>query len=162
MFLSRRSTQAEYSDSPALPIEMVAQNYADLGKINRLFAFAEPFQRPMVNWLGKDKTQNLVLLDLGAGDGSLGRTLEKWARKKGWKWTVTSLDLNQNALRLNADGRNVIASVLALPFPDGSFDVVIASQMTHHLDSEQDVTLHFAEAWRVALTGLFLTDLHRN
>ena len=162
MFLSRRSTQAEYSDSPALPIETVAQNYADLGKINRLFAFAEPFQRPMVNWLGQDKVQDLELLDLGAGDGSLGCTLESWARKKGWNWKVTSLDLNRNALRLNPDGRNVIGSVLALPFPDESFDVIIASQMTHHLDTDQDVTLHFAEAWRVARTGLFLTDLHRN
>src|SRR3954467_3378272 len=101
MFLSRRSTQAEYSDSPALPIEIVAQNYADLGKINRLFAFAEPFQRPMVNWLGKDRVQKLPLLDLGAGDGSLGRQLQTWAQRKGWQWAVTSLDSNRNALRLN-------------------------------------------------------------
>jgi hypothetical protein len=162
MFLSRRSTQAEYSDSPALPPEAVAKNYSDLGKINRLFAFAEPFQRPMVHWLGKDKLHHLELLDLGAGDGSLGRTLETWARKKGWEWKVTSLDLNRNALRLNPGGRNVIGSVLALPFPSASFDVVIASQMTHHLDREEEVALHFAEAWRVARRGIFFTDLHRN
>jgi SAM-dependent methyltransferase len=162
MFLSRRSTQAEYSDSPELPFETVAQNYADLGKINRLFAFAEPFQRPMVTWLGKANVAKLHLLDLGAGDGSLGRALEAWARNKNWDWKVTSLDFNRNALRLNPQGRNVIASVLSLPFADSTFDVVIASQMTHHLDRAEDVVQHFSEAWRVSRTGLFFTDLHRN
>ncbi|HUR44584.1 MAG TPA: methyltransferase domain-containing protein [Candidatus Saccharimonadales bacterium] len=162
MFLSRRSTQAEYSDAPGLPFEVVAQNYADLAKINRLFAFAEPFQRCMVNWLGKDNVKTLRLLDLGAGDGSLGRTLESWASKKGWQWSVTSLDLNSEALRLNPGRRNVVGSVLALPFTDACFDVVIASQMTHHIDRQEDVACHFREAWRVTRGALFLTDLHRN
>jgi 2-polyprenyl-3-methyl-5-hydroxy-6-metoxy-1,4-benzoquinol methylase len=162
MFLSRRSTQAEYSDAPGLAFEHVAQNYSDLGKINRLFAFAEPFQRAMVNWLGRDRVKELRILDLGAGDGSLGRTLEAWAKKKGWTWTVTSLDFNEAGLRLNEGRRNVRGSVTALPFADDSFDVVIASQMTHHLDAEEDVRRHFQEAWRVTRDALFITDLHRN
>lgn len=162
MFLSRRSTQAEYSDAPELTFEQVAQNYADLGKINRLFAFAEPFQRAMVNWLGRDQVRTLRILDLGAGDGSLGRTLETWSRKKGWEWSVTNLDFNATGLRLNTGGRNVRGSVTALPFADESFDLVIASQMTHHLDTEEDVRRHFQEAWRVTRDAIFITDLHRN
>ncbi|MDB6033726.1 MAG: Methyltransferase type 11 [Verrucomicrobiales bacterium] len=162
MFLSDRSTQAEYSDAPGLSPEHVARNYADLAKINRLFAFAEPFQRSMVNWLGRDKVQSLKILDLGAGDGSLGRALETWAKRKGWNWSVTNLDFNENALRIHGAASNVRASVTALPFADNSFDVVIASQMTHHLDTDDDVTKHFAEAWRVTRDALFFTDLHRN
>jgi hypothetical protein len=40
--------------------------------------------------------------------------------------------------------------------------LVIASQMTHHLDSDADICRHFAEAERVARTAVFLNDLHRN
>jgi 2-polyprenyl-3-methyl-5-hydroxy-6-metoxy-1,4-benzoquinol methylase len=162
MFLSRRSTQAEYSDAPDLSPEHVARNYADLGKINRLFAFAEPFQRSMVNWLGRDQVQSLKILDLGAGDGSLGRALETWARKKNWRWEVTNLDFNESALHLHNVGRNVRGVVTALPFADNSFDLVIASQMTHHIDASQNVIKHFQEAWRVTRNAMFFTDLHRN
>jgi hypothetical protein len=162
MFLSRRSTQAEYSDAPGLSPGHVARNYADLGKINRLFAFAEPFQRSMVHWLGRDHVESLKILDLGAGDGSLGRTLETWAKRKGWNWSVTNLDFNETALRLHNAGQNVRGSVTALPFADGSFDLVLASQMTHHLDTDEEVRQHFAEAWRVTRDALFFTDLHRN
>ena len=101
MFLSRRSTQAEYSDAPGLSLEHVTQNYADLGKINRLFAFAEPFQRSMIHWLGREDARSLEILDLGAGDGFLGRTLEAWAQKRNWNWRVTNLDFNENALRIH-------------------------------------------------------------
>jgi len=49
----------------------------------------------------------------------------------------------------------------ALPFADDSFDVVIASQMTHHLTNEE-AAQHFREAWRVTRDALFLADVHRN
>jgi len=74
---------------------------------------------------------------------------------------VTNLDLNVCALQLNPGGRNVAGTVGALPFSDDSFDVVIASQMTHHLTDEEAVQ-HFREAWRVTRNALFLTDAHRN
>jgi 2-polyprenyl-3-methyl-5-hydroxy-6-metoxy-1,4-benzoquinol methylase len=56
----------------------------------------------------------------------------------------------------------VVGSALDLPFADQSFDVVIASQMTHHLDQPAEVIRHFAEAWRVARLGVVISDLHRN
>lgn len=161
MFLSRRSTQAEYSDDLALPAAVVARNYRELARINRLFHFADPFQRILAGWLGHDQVKSLSILDLGAGDGSLGRTLEKWSAKRGWQWRVTNLDFNPLALHLNPAGRNVTGSVLALPFADNSFDVVIASQMTHHLTDPQ-TEQHFREAWRVTRDALLLNDLHRN
>jgi len=50
---------------------------------------------------------------------------------------------------------------LQLPFADGSFDLVVASQMTHHLADEQ-VVQHWREAWRVTRDAMFICDLHRN
>jgi SAM-dependent methyltransferase len=162
MFLARRSVQAEYFDNPGRSLAEVAEGYRQLGRINRLFLFADPFQRLLSNWLGPEKCRELSVLDLGAGDGSLGRELTRWAARRRWVWHVTNLDVSPLALRLNGEGRNVVGSVLSLPFRDESFDVVIASQMTHHLRDEEAVTQHFREAWRVTRDAIFVSDVHRN
>jgi 2-polyprenyl-3-methyl-5-hydroxy-6-metoxy-1,4-benzoquinol methylase len=161
MFLSQRVTQAEYCDRTDLPSSEVADNYRQLARFNRLLLVTDPFQRLLVRWLGRGHVKKLSMLDLGAGDGSIGRSIESWARHHGWDWRVTNLDLNFGALRLNPGGRNVAGAVDALPFADDCFDVVIASQMTHHLSDEEAVR-HFREAWRVTRDALFLTDAHRN
>jgi hypothetical protein len=161
MFLRQRATQAEYCDQPDLPPAEVADNYRQLARFNRLVLAADPFQRLLVRWLGRDQVRTLSILDLGAGDGALGQTIEAWARRYGWTWRVTNLDVNFAALKLGRRPRSLAASVSALPFADGSFDVVMASQMTHHL-TEEEVVRHFREAWRVTRDALFLADTHRN
>ena len=55
----------------------------------------------------------------------------------------------------------VTGSALQLPFADGSFDLVVASQMTHHL-TDEEVVQHWREAWRVTRDAIFICDLHRN
>ena len=161
MFFSRRATQAEYCDQPDLPAADLADNYRQLGRFNRLALATDPFQRLLVRWLGRGNVTKLSLLDLGAGDGSIGRSIEIWARRHGWDWRVTNLDANRGALGLGANRRNVAASVCALPFTDDSFDVVMASQMTHHL-TDEEVVGHFREAWRVSRDAVFFVDAHRN
>ncbi len=161
MFLSARSTQAESFDSPGRPAAEIEAGYRQLARANRLFFFSHPFVFTLPRLLGVARCRALTLLDVGAGDGLLGRRLEAWAQRRGWRWEVTNLELNPHALALNPSGRNVTGSALALPFPDAHFDVVIASQMTHHL-SDAEVVTHFREAWRVARQAVLLSDLHRN
>jgi ubiquinone/menaquinone biosynthesis C-methylase UbiE len=160
MFLSRRSTQAEYFDAER-PLAELQQFYRSLAIVNSLFMAGEPFQRYIPRLVGQKNVHNLSLLDLGAGDGSLGRSLTLWAARRGWTWRVVNVDMNAEALGLNGSGQNIAGSVLALPFQDSSFDVVIASQMTHHLD-EAAVPQHLREAWRVARQAILISDLHRN
>lgn len=160
MFFPRRATQAEYFDSPQRTHAELVEGYASLARVNRLFQFADPFQRLLPKFVGLDHCRQLSILDLGAGDGSLGRTLTDWAGQKGWKWEITNLDINGDALKLNPAGRNVVGSALALPFADNSFDVVIGSQMTHHF-SDNEIVTHFREAWRVARRAIYVSDLHR-
>jgi len=160
MFLARRTTQAEYFDAER-PSAELAELFRALQRINRLFVFAEPFKRCLPRLLGEAGRGKASILDLGAGDGSLGRVLCDWADKRGWQWRVTNFDLSPPALRLNPAGRNVAGSVLALPFRADSFDIVIASQMTHHL-TDEETRQHLVEAWRVARHGVLLSDLHRN
>ncbi len=45
MFLSQRTTQAEYCDRLDLPLSEVANNYRRLARFNRLLLVSDPFQR---------------------------------------------------------------------------------------------------------------------
>jgi Methylase involved in ubiquinone/menaquinone biosynthesis len=161
MFFSRRATQAEYFDLPDRSHKELVEGYDSLAKVNRMLVFAEPFQRYLPRYFGHDQCANLSFLDVGAGDGLLGRVLSQWAREKhGWNWEFTNLDICAAALKLNPDGNNVVGSALDIPFPDQSFDIVVASQVTHHF-SDDDVVRHLSEAWRVARRGIYFSDLHR-
>ena len=95
MFLSQRATQAEYCDRLDLPLNEVADNYRQLARFNRLLLVTDPFQRLLVRWLGRGHVKKLSMLDLGAGDGSIGRSIEAWALRHGWDWRVTNLDLRR-------------------------------------------------------------------
>jgi len=162
MFFGRRSTQAEYLDTPGRSPAEIAADYRELGRVNRLFKFSHPFQWVLTRRLGRSRCPQLKLLEAGAGDGMLGRDLTNWGGQRGRRWQVTNLDLNPAALRLSAHSPGVAGSVLELPFADGSFDGVLCSQMTHHLATDHEVAQHFREAWRVTRDILIICDLHRN
>lgn len=162
MFLRCRATQAEYFDAPERTLEEVRDSYHWLGRVNRLTRFERPFRIWIPRLLGEPVCQSLRIVDLGAGDGALGRTLREWAASQGWDWRFTNVDLNPIASQLNPHGDNVTASVLDLPFEDGAFDLAIGTTMTHHLQTDAEVIQHFREAWRVARRGVVLCDMHRN
>ena len=161
MFLRQRSTQAEHFDLPDRTEAEVSAAFRDLNRLNALFRFSHPFTAVLPGWLGRKNCERLKILDVGAGTGLLGKTLTEWARRQGWHWHFTNLDNNPVALKIGGHPGSVVGSALRLPFADGSFDLVVASQMTHHLTDEQVVT-HWCEAWRVTRDAVFISDLHRN
>jgi SAM-dependent methyltransferase len=161
MFLSHRSKQAEYFDLPDRTEAEIAASFRDLNRVNCFFRFSHPFESALPQWLGRKNCERLDILDVGAGTGLLGKKLTEWARRRGWQWRFTNLDTNLLALKIGGRPDSVVGSALQLPFADGSFDLVVASQMTHHLTDEQIVT-HWREAWRVTRDAIFICDLHRN
>jgi SAM-dependent methyltransferase len=161
MFLRHRSTQAEYFDLPGRTEAEITASFHDLNRVNSLFRFSHPFETVLPQWLGGKKCEKLEILDVGAGTGLLGKTLTAWARQRGWQWHFTNLDTNALALKIGDLPDGIVGSALQLPFAGGSFDLVVASQMTHHLTDEQIVT-HWREAWRVTRDAIFICDLHRN
>lgn len=161
MFLRHRSTQWEYIDLPDRTQAEVAASFRDLNRVNAFFHFSHPFEAALPRWLGKKNCERLDILDVGAGTGLLGEKLTEWARRRGWQWHFTNLDTNPLALKIGNRPDSIVGSALQLPFADGSFDLVVASQMTHHLTDEQIVT-HWREAWRVTRDAIFICDLHRN
>lgn len=149
----------EEFDSATLSKAQIDAGYADLMRVNRFFRFAEPFQRHIPGILGEAACRQLRFLDVGAGPGQLSDELKLWSASRGWDWSFVDTDLKAEALQ---SGRSVVCTATALPFADNSFDVVIATQMTHHLESEAEVIRHFVEAYRVSSKLVLFYDLHRN
>lgn len=162
--LANRSRQAENFDRPNRPLDEVARDYRQLSRVNRFFHFVQPFGS-LIEQHGGGAVGSMDILDIGSGDGSLGRALHRMAARKGWEWRFTNLDINRQACGLQARSngfRAVVGSALSLPFNPDRFDAVIASQMTHHFDRGEEVVRHFSEAWRVTRGLLIISDLHRS
>jgi 2-polyprenyl-3-methyl-5-hydroxy-6-metoxy-1,4-benzoquinol methylase len=161
MFFNERSTQAESFDKLDRPAVETEVAFRELDRLNRFFRFQHAFASRLPPWLGRDRCRYLKILDVGAGTGFLGKKLSAWAREQGWNWHFTNLDLNPVVLKSCPPADPVVGSALDLPFANGSFDLVIASQMTHHL-TNAEITTHWREAWRVSNDAIFICDIHRN
>jgi SAM-dependent methyltransferase len=161
LLLRESSTQTECFDLPDRAESETVAEFHELDRLNRVFRFDHVFEWALPKWLGEDRCARLEILDVGAGTGLLGKRLSDFARRRGWDWRFTNLDSNPFGLRDGNAPNPVVGSALKLPFADGEFDLVVASQMTHHL-SNADAVAHWREAWRVTRDGLFISDLHRN
>ena len=162
MFFSQRSHEVEYFDRAECSKAETSIYYEWLERLNVRVGTDSTYLRHLPKIIGETECRRLSILDLGAGNGSLGIHLCRRAVRRGWSWDATNLDTNVAALSMNRSGQNVGGSVTALPFADASFDVVIASTMTHHLETEAEVARHFQEAARVAKRAILICDLYRN
>lgn len=108
--------------------------------------------------------EDMVIADLGAGDGYLSREISKHVRK------VAAIDISAEMLKelrkkSRDEGINNIETVesdgLDVPFPDSSFDMVCASMYLHHIE---EPALAIKEMHRVLKPGgiVFLADFHEH
>lgn len=71
------------------------------------------------------------VLELGCGLGILARQLLQFGN------TVTGLDISEAAItHLPEEIKGVVATLPDLPFPDYSFDVVVATEVLEHIDND--------------------------
>lgn len=99
--------------------------------------------------------ENASVLDVGCGNGFLSAALEKKFGK------VAGLDYSQQMLDVNPCRNKYLGLSTALPFPDKSFDIVVAANILHHLaESERIKTL--SEMTRVARAAVVSFEPNRN
>ncbi|MCC6283845.1 MAG: methyltransferase domain-containing protein [Phycisphaerales bacterium] len=111
------------------------------------FADPEPLAEQILTTCGGGR-----ILDVGCGMGLLARTLlRKGVDARGVDVAPAPVE---EANRL-APGRFQVASILDLPFDDGSFDTVVSTDCLEHI-REEDVPRALAELARVTRHGAFV------
>jgi SAM-dependent methyltransferase len=123
--------------------------------------------RPLFHELArgaKRGTQTAVtLLDIGTGLADLPWRAREIARRRGLDLRTIGVD---GAFTLLRSARHrlthaVCGDAVTLPFADASVDIVLCSQLLHHFDRDQALSL-IAELDRVARLRVVISDLRRS
>lgn len=93
-------------------------------------AFAEPKLELILEHIPSARSEELTMLEIGAGNGYLSHTLDS-------AFTLTALDFSPNMLAMNPldEDQKVVGDAENLEFEDDSFDVVFCGNLLHHLES---------------------------
>jgi ubiquinone/menaquinone biosynthesis C-methylase UbiE len=144
----RRSTIPEIMDDLSRPRREFDEAYRELAKVNRWLGGIRAIERFL-------PTGNLLVLDVAAGGCDVGESISRPER------SVIVLDRNSEGLKLAKRSWPVTADALEMPFPDQTFDVVMASLFFHHLSDEECVRV-LKSMWRMARRRVVINDLHRH
>jgi ubiquinone/menaquinone biosynthesis C-methylase UbiE len=164
--LPRLTGVAERMDDPGLDARELAQALKALARVNRLFGGTQTVLRHLPR-ICDGLAARVRVLDVGTGYADIPRAIVRWARRRGQPVEITAVDRNAGTLVVAAQACAdypeidlLHGNALQLPFPPNSFDVVLASQILHHMEATEPVRL-LGELWRVARHGILVHDLRR-
>ncbi|HYU90186.1 MAG TPA: methyltransferase domain-containing protein, partial [Gemmatimonadales bacterium] len=112
---------------------------------------------------GNGKRETWTLLDVGTGLGDIPRAAAAAAWRQGIALRLVGIELSRTAARLARAGglATVVADGSALPLGPRAVDVVVASQVLHHLPRPVAVRW-IATLDRIARRAVVLADLRRS
>lgn len=153
----------EVLDDPAADPALVRAELRDIRRMNTLFGGTRAVVRALLPLFRGSPGARWTLLDVGTGSGDIPVALRRAAAAHGV--TLTLLGLERIPAAAGAARAAGLAAVLAdggaLPFPDRSVDIVIASQVLHHCPA--DVAARWIAGFdRVARRAVVLADLRRS
>ncbi|MGH7509487.1 MAG: methyltransferase domain-containing protein [Gemmatimonadales bacterium] len=161
--LSITSLGAELLDDPAADPAAVADSLRNIVRANRWFGGAAAVRFGLERTLaGVGPGSRLSLLDLGTGLGDLPRVAARWAAGRGIYLVPVGLELNRVAARMAVASGLPMALACAgtPPIREKSVDIVLVSQLAHHLTSSSVV--HLLRACdRLARRSVIICDLRR-
>lgn len=162
MTLAVSSVGVELLDDLRADPAQVRQSLDNIARANRWFGGLAAVRWGLARVLEGARGQ-VTLLDVGTGRGDVPMMARVWGGRRGLAVRAVALERHPAAARL-ATGPTlptVLGCGSALPFGTRSVDVVITSQVAHHLSRAACVFL-FRECARVARRGVVVADLRRS
>ncbi len=154
----------ELLDDPGADPAIVARSLRNIARSNRWFGGTAAVRHGLARVLaGVPRGATLTLLDLGTGTGDLPEAAVSWARKRGWRLRPIGLERSRVAASLASGGGIpcAVACAGAPPIREKSVDLVLVSQVVHHLAPPSVVTL-LRTCDRLARVGVVIADLRRS
>ena len=162
--LSITGIGAELLDRPDADPAMVAESLRNIARANRWFGGAAAVRFGLARTLGQVPAgSTLSLLDLGTGLGDLPRAAVRWGAARGIRVAPIGLELNRSAAALARSSglATAVACAGAPPVRDKGVDIVLVSQVAHHLTHSSVVHL-VRTCDRLARRAVILADLRRH
>ena len=156
----KRTVIPELLDSDAGTNSEIAASLSDLNRINRWFGGIAT-TRSLVGQVAREQdARSLSLLEVAAGAGAVPEVVAATFAQAGVLVEVTLLDKAFSHLK-NGHKQAVAGDALALPFSDGSFDLVSSTLFVHHL-APDEVVRFVNEGLRVCRAAVVINDLVRD
>ncbi|HXM61916.1 MAG TPA: methyltransferase domain-containing protein [Terriglobales bacterium] len=159
----KRVVIPELLDTDAGTPAEVATALSDLRHINQWFGGIGATQSMTAKITQKIGSNSLSLLEVAAGAGYVPQAVSARMQKLGVEVRITLLDRARSHLK-NGSGNGpsaVAGDALALPFADGSFDLVSCCLFVHHLEP-REVSQFVNESLRVCRTAVIINDIIRD
>ena len=108
----------------------------------------------------RGRTGPVSLLDVGTGAGDIPRMARDWCEARGMRLAAFGVERHPAAARMAQGGglQTSIGCGGSLPLRDAGVDVVVLSQVAHHLDADSCIAV-FRECNRVARIGVIVADV---
>jgi SAM-dependent methyltransferase len=162
--LSITGLGSELLDQPDADPSVVAESLRNIARANRWFGGAAAVRFGLARTLEHVPAgTTLTLLDLGTGLGDLPRAAARWGAARGIRLVPVGLELNRSAAALARSSglATAVACAGAPPVRDKGVDVVLVSQVAHHLTHASVVQL-VRICDRLARRAVILADLRRH
>ncbi len=158
----KRVVTPELLDSDSGTTVEIAAALSDLRQINRWFGGVATTQSMIARLVRKHGARSLSLLEVAAGSGHVPHAASARMDKLGVRLQVTLLDRAPSHLKNGSEnGSSAVAGdALALPFADGSFDLVSSCLFAHHLEPPEFVQF-VNESLRVSRRAVIINDVVR-
>lgn len=165
----------ELLDDPRADPAAVRRELRDIARMNTLFGGTRAvvseleriFKRAGTGDGGRGTGTTWTLLDVGTGLGDIPRAAAAAARRHGITLRLVGVELNRTAAAAARDAQStdpislILADGGALPLVPRSVDIVIASQVLHHLP--RDVAVQWITSLAsLARRAVVLGDLRRS
>ncbi len=154
----------ELLDDPGADPAIVTESFRNLARSNWWFGGAAAVRFGLAQLIPRAaRGTSLTLLDIGTGVGDLPCSAARWAAPRGVRLRSVGLERSRVAASLARRGGlpSVVGCAGALPFRARSVDIVMMSQLIHHLSRDAAVEVIRA-ADRIARVGVVLADLRRS
>ncbi|HEY3933270.1 MAG TPA: methyltransferase domain-containing protein [Gemmatimonadales bacterium] len=152
---------SEALDDPATDPVLVRRMLTDIVRANRWLGGAAAVRYGISHLLRPaDRGATLTLFDIGTGAGDLPAHAARAAKKLGVTLRSAGLERTSVAAQLavHAGVPTIVGCAGALPLRPGSVDIVLLSQVAHHLG--RDATIDLLRASSVlARRGVLVSDL---
>lgn len=164
-----RTDKPEIMDDFAMEGEILRDALDKIAKINQLLGGNKLTLQGVQDLLpGISKSKEIVIVDVGCGNGDMLRTLADFGLKNNYKLRLIGIDANKftisHAQKLSEKHTNISYScqdIFSESFQELKYDIVLCTLTLHHFKDEEIIQL-LGMFYKNSNIGVVINDLQRS